>query len=95
MCSRTEATWRERNTAVAALIVHGIYKSDAADVLEKLEEARAAYKAGRREAAYRAVEPLLRRAVEVLTKREKAQQEAEKKKQEAEEANEPSGAADT
>ena len=39
----TDLTWRERNTAVAALIVHGVYKPDAADVLEQLEEEDAAH----------------------------------------------------
>jgi hypothetical protein len=69
----TEVTWRERNTAVAALIVHGVYNPDAADVLGKLENARAAYQEGDREAAYRGVEQLLRRAADILTNREKAQ----------------------
>ena len=75
----TEPTWRERNTAVAALIVHGVYAPDAAHVLKRLEEARAAHQAGRREAAYRSVGQLLRRAADVLTRREKARQSAEEK----------------
>ena len=71
----TESTWRERNTAVAALIVHGVYHPDATDVLKRLQHARAAHQAGRSGAAYRDVEQLLRRAADVLTKREKAPQE--------------------
>jgi len=90
----TESTWRERNTAVAALIVHGVYNPDAADVLKKLEDARAAHQAGGREAAYRAVEQLLRHAADVVTKREKARQEAEEKAEEAEPRSEQSPAVD-
>ncbi len=66
----TESTWRERNTALAALIVHGVFNPDAAEVLTALENARTAYKEGRREVAYRAVKTLLIRAAEVLTDRE-------------------------
>jgi hypothetical protein len=68
----TDSTWRERNTAVAALIVHGVYNPDAAEVLKSLEDARSAYDEGRRDVAYRAVRILLRRAAEVLINRDKA-----------------------
>ncbi len=68
----TNSTWRERNTAVAALIVHGVYKPDAADVLKKLEDARTAHAEGQRDVAHRAVTDLLRRAAGILTERDKA-----------------------
>ncbi|MFV2065996.1 MAG: cellulase family glycosylhydrolase [Pirellulales bacterium] len=68
----TDSTWRERNTAVAALIVHGVYKPDAADVLKKLQDARTAYTEGRRGIAYGAVAELLSRAAELLTERARA-----------------------
>ncbi|MBL7041288.1 MAG: hypothetical protein ISR77_21810, partial [Pirellulaceae bacterium] len=68
----SDLTWRERNTAVAALIVHGVYKPAAADVLKKLEDARTAHAEGQRDVAYRAVAELLRRAAGILTERDKA-----------------------
>jgi hypothetical protein len=68
----TDSTWRERNTAVAALIVHGVYNPDAADVLKRLEKARTAHAGGQCDVAYRAVAELLSRAAEILTERDKA-----------------------
>jgi hypothetical protein len=67
----TDSTWRERNTAVAALIVHGVYNPGAADVLKRLEEARLAHAEGQLDVAYRAVAELLSRAAEILTERDK------------------------
>jgi len=69
----TDVTWRERNTAVAALIVHGVYNPNAADVRKKLEGARADYAEGRHDVAYRAVAELLNRAAEILTAPDKAE----------------------
>ncbi len=69
----TDSTWRERNTAVAALVVHGVYNPDAADVLKELEEARSAYAEGRHDVAYCAVAELLSRAAEILTERDKTE----------------------
>jgi hypothetical protein len=66
----TDSTWRERNTAVAALIVHGVFNPDAAEVLGKLTDARTAHTEGRRDVAYRTVAELLQQAAEILTQRE-------------------------
>lgn len=68
----TGSTWRERNTAVAALTVHGVYKPNNTDVLNKLELARAAHADGRHEVAYKTVAGLLTRAAAILTERDKA-----------------------
>jgi hypothetical protein len=68
----TESTWRERNTAVAAFILHGVYNPDAADTLKKLEDARTAYDEGDREAAFHAVKELLILAAEILNNLDEA-----------------------
>jgi hypothetical protein len=68
----TDTTWRERNTAVRALLVVNVYGADAAGVLKELEEARQAYRRGDHDSAYEVVEKLLRQAAKVLTDREKA-----------------------
>jgi hypothetical protein len=67
----SEATWRERNTAVRALLVHNLYGDEAANVLGELDAARAAYANGDRAEAFRSVKNLLEQAAEVLTAREK------------------------
>jgi hypothetical protein len=68
----TDTTWRERNTAVRALVVVNVYGADAAAVLKQWEEAREAYGRGDRAAAYEVVEDLLGKAAKILTDREKA-----------------------
>jgi len=67
----TDPTWRERNTAVRALLVVNVYGTDAAQVLKELEEAREAYRRGDRASAYEVVEKLLEQAAKTLTDREK------------------------
>ncbi|NQT13500.1 MAG: hypothetical protein HQ582_12170, partial [Planctomycetes bacterium] len=71
----TEPTWRERNTAVRALLVHNVYGDEAEGVLEKLEAARTAYASGDRAEAFGVVRKLLEQAAGVLTEREKAASE--------------------
>ena len=68
----TAMTWRERNTAVAALVAHGLYGPDAPDVLKQLEDARKAHQEGREDVAYSAVGRLLVGVADVLTQLEKA-----------------------
>jgi hypothetical protein len=67
----TDPTWRERNTAVRALLVVNVYGADASQVLKELEGAREVYGRGDRASAYEAVEKLLGQAAEILTDREK------------------------
>jgi hypothetical protein len=66
----TEATWRERNTAVAALAVHGVYNPLVPEVIEQLNDARANYDAGRKDAAFGSVKQLLERAARILAQRD-------------------------
>lgn len=66
----SDPTWRERNTAVAALLVHGVYGSEAAGVLKRLEAARAAFDRGDRDTAYRIVTRLLRQAATRLEEKD-------------------------
>jgi hypothetical protein len=67
----TDATWRERNTAVHALVIHNVYGEQGVDVFKDLEEARAAYRRGDHAVAYQAVGKLLQQAAEILAKRGK------------------------
>ncbi|MHC4401082.1 MAG: cellulase family glycosylhydrolase [Planctomycetota bacterium] len=68
----TDSTWRERNTAVHALVIHKVYGADAAKALDELETARAAHRGGHKANAFQVVQKLLEQAAAVLTEREKA-----------------------
>lgn len=56
----TDATWRERNTAVDARIVHGVYNPNAAGVRNTLDDASTAPAVGQREVAFHALTRLQR-----------------------------------
>jgi len=65
----TEDTWRERNTAVYALIERTTYGDSNDDAEHRLETARRDYAAGRKKEACAAVRELLREADKVLSSR--------------------------
>ena len=69
----TDETWRERNTAVAALVVHNVFGEDAPKVLKELDGARTSYQQDDKPAAFQTVEQLLEQAAEILTQREKGE----------------------